>query len=88
MHTNRIKLRKVTVIAACLAATIGFASCDKDNASKEDVFLLEEILWLASDGIGSHIFEYDSHERIIKYSYYYNSDLPYLVNSLIYNIRH
>jgi hypothetical protein len=85
MHTNRLNLRKVAMIAACLAVTIGFASCDKDNAPKEeDVFLLEEILWLASD-IGRHVFEYDSHERIIKYSYYYNSDLPYLVNSLIYN---
>ena len=84
MTDLRFKMRKVATIIACLVVTIMFASCDKDDAPKKDVFLLEEIMWFASD-TGRHVFEYDSHERIIKYSYYYNSDLPYLVNSLIYN---
>ena len=84
MKDLRFKLRKLATITACLTVTIMLVSCDKDDVSKKDVFLLEEILWLASD-TGRHVFEYDSHERIIKYFYYYKSDLPNLVNSLIYN---
>ena len=73
------------MIVACLAVTIGFASCDKDDTSKKDVFLLEEILYLGSSDIYRHDFEYDSHERIIKSTYYNKNDLPLFVNSLIYN---
>ena len=84
MLKTRLKLRNSVAIAACIAVTLVFASCNKDDTPKEDVFLLEEILWLASDGIGSHVFEYDSHERIIKYSYRYK-DLQVYDSSLNYN---
>jgi len=70
--------------SACLVVIIMLASCNKDEAPKEDVFLLEEILWAGSD-IYRSVFEYDSHERLIKHTYFNNNDLPLIVDSLIYN---
>jgi hypothetical protein len=85
MLNIRSKLKKVATITAYLAITITFASCNKEDTPKGDMFLLEEVLLLGSGDIGRLVFEYDSHERIIKYSYYYNSELPSYVHSLTYN---
>jgi len=71
------------MIVAYLVVTIMLVSCNKDDTPK-DVFLLEEILWLGSSDIYRHVLEYDSHDRIIKYTYYCE-DLPLFVNSIIYN---
>jgi len=88
MSNVKLIFWKVATLTICLAITFMLASCDKEDktkedTAKEDVLLLEEILWISSDTY-RHVFKYDSHDRIIKY-YYYKEDILLFVNSIIYN---
>ena len=63
MFKNRLNLRKVVAIAACLAVTIGFASCEKDNLNTDivDVKLLDTE---KSGLFHSRKFVYDEQNRM------------------------
>jgi len=63
MFKNRFDLRKVAAIAACLAVTIGFASCEKDDLNTDTVDV--KLLDTETSGLfHSRKFVYDEQNRM------------------------
>jgi len=80
-----MNLRNIIVATICLAGMMTLPSCKEKIAKNEDpVLLLKEIE--RSDGT-RFVFEYDSQDRITKYTEYGDNGQPDWVNTLTYNAQ-
>jgi len=88
MFKNKLNLRKVAAIAACLAVSIIFFSCDKekddDNNQDGVVKLVSTISWDYGGYVWSEKYEYDEQSRITKITTYDDGDVSRIF-TLAYN---
>ena len=82
---NRQIFRYLTVAAIAIAAT--FTSCQKDDNDKVKVKLLETVTVSSGENVNyeSDKFEYDSQNRLTKYSRYNSSGVLLETRTLTYN---